>query len=193
MNTEDAKPLSSEESLAIISQMINTAKGNVQSQSFYFLLWGYIVMTGSLGHFFLGYYELTEAPYMAWLVTIPAVIASFIYGARQQKRARVRTSYDRLAAVLWIGFLVMIATMQVFMSQLALVFVPLTLMMSGHATFLTGYFIKFKPLMYGGVILWVCAVVAFIVPYDMGLIVQAIAVLIGYLIPGHLLRAKPKA
>jgi len=40
----DDKNLKAEESLRIIEQMIQRAKGNLNNSSFYFLLWGWIIL-----------------------------------------------------------------------------------------------------------------------------------------------------
>lgn len=187
---QDEPILSSEESLAIIGKMIAVAKGNVRSYSFHFIMWGYLVMFCSLGQYGLAKFLDYDHPYIVWLLTIPAVVVSFAYGFMKSRQARVKTHYDHLGLVIWVGFVVLLVTMQVFMIQLVEVFVPLVLMLSGYAVFLTGIFIKFKPSMVGGVVLWAFGVVAFMVSYEHSLLLQALAMVFGYLIPGHMLRIK---
>ena len=55
-------------------------------------------------------------------------------------------------------------------------------------TFVTGKLIKFKPLIIGGSINFVLAIVCSRLPFDYQLLLGAAAILISYIIPGHLLR-----
>jgi uncharacterized membrane protein len=57
-------------------------------------------------------------------------------------------------------------------------------------TLVTGNLIRFKPLIIGGLINFVLAVVSIRFGYDNQLLVGALAILISYIIPGHLLRAR---
>lgn len=43
--------LSNKESLKLITEMINTAKGNIQNSYIFFLIWGWLVMLASLLHY----------------------------------------------------------------------------------------------------------------------------------------------
>ncbi len=47
------KVLKPEESLQIIEKMINRTKENIHENSFYFLLWGWIVLLVNLGQIIL--------------------------------------------------------------------------------------------------------------------------------------------
>ena len=71
--------------------------------------------------------------------------------------------------------------------------IPAILMITGMATFTTGMTLKFKPLVAGGIIFWVLTVVCFFVsPLDQ-LLVEAVGILLGYIIPGILLQKAAKA
>ncbi len=52
MNTTDTIN-STEESLAIIRQMIRQTRGNMKSGGFYFILWGWVALIGNLAHYAL--------------------------------------------------------------------------------------------------------------------------------------------
>ena len=67
---------------------------------------------------------------------------------------------------------------------------PLLMIAMGWATYLTGIGIKFRPMVLGGISFWLLAIVAFLVdPYTQSL-VTAISVILGYLVPGTILRKK---
>ena len=62
----------------------------------------------------------------------------------------------------------------------------------GFWLFISGGALEFRPLKIGGAINWVLATFAFFVGFEQQLIVLAIAVLLGYIIPGHILNNKFK-
>ena len=65
--------LTAKESLDLITAMIHEAKGQVQRNNFFFLLWGWVVVLANLGMYAL-YQIAYSRPYVVWLITIPAWI-----------------------------------------------------------------------------------------------------------------------
>ncbi|MFN8691848.1 MAG: hypothetical protein ACK5XL_17800, partial [Cyclobacteriaceae bacterium] len=65
MNTENDK-LSPQQSLELIQSMINQAKGNVRDNSFYYLLWGWVLVATHLGSYALHIIEF-DYPHIVWL------------------------------------------------------------------------------------------------------------------------------
>ncbi|HSH52216.1 MAG TPA: hypothetical protein VK982_10895, partial [Bacteroidales bacterium] len=101
----EEKNLKAEESLRIIEQMIQKTKGNLHDSSFYFLLWGWIILIANIGHIVLNYLAY-DKPYLVWLLIIPGVIASAVYGAQHGRKAKAETHLDRLNFLIWMAFLV---------------------------------------------------------------------------------------
>jgi hypothetical protein len=60
----------------------------------------------------------------------------------------------------------------------------------GIFLYICGSAIEFNPLRIGGVLNWIAAIIAFNVTFDIQLLVLASAVLVGYIIPGYLLKRK---
>lgn len=185
MNTTDK--MSGEESLEIITRMINVAKGNLKGSSFHFLLWGWVSVLGNLGHFYLMQYTEYPHPYAIWLITIPAWAVSMIYGYRQSRKATVHTYADRSILWVWTAF-AFSAIVLIFSGQLGSLIPPLILVLAGMSTFITGLLLRYKPLIYGGSTFWIFAAIAFQVSPAYALLVSAIAITVGYLIPGYILK-----
>ncbi len=82
MNTNQEQ-LTEQESLEMIARMIRQAKGNVSQGSFHLLLWGWLILFASLGHFILLQFTAIPGPYRIWLIVIPGIIASFYYGFKK--------------------------------------------------------------------------------------------------------------
>lgn len=187
------KELSKEESLTLITSMIGQAKRNVaKGGSFYFLLWGWVIMLANLGHYTIEKYDLYEHPYIVWILIIPAMIASMVYGAKKERTAGVVSHYDRVYSTIWISIFVGIMTILIFMGKLSFNHNAVILLFSALGTYLSGSLLRFKPLMIGGVSLWVASIVAFNVSIIDQYLVAAVGLLVGYLIPGYLLKKAEK-
>ena len=69
---------------------------------------------------------------------------------------------------------------------------PVIIVMTAMPTFITGVILKFKPLMFGGVVFWVAGAVMFFVAKDDQLLLGALVIVLGYLVPGYMLRKSEK-
>jgi hypothetical protein len=188
MNSK-SEEMTAQQSLAIITEMINNAKGNVQQDSFYFLLWGWTIMLANIGMFVLTSLNVAH-PYAIWAITIPAWIISLYKGFKDGKKQRVSSHLDSISGYLWVVFGVCIFTIVAFGYKLNFQLNPLILIISSIPTFLSGVIIRFKPLMYGGVAFWIGGIIGFLVPKEYQPLIGAFAILIGYLIPGYLLKTR---
>ena len=64
------------------------------------------------------------------------------------------------------------------------------LLLAGYPTFLSGFIIKFKPLIFGGICFWVVALLVHFAGPCLAPLGTPVAMLIGYLIPGYMLKNK---
>ena len=188
MKTENEN-LSANQSLDIITQMINQAQGNVRDSSFHFLLWGWVVALANLGMFTLIQVEY-ERPYIVWLITIPAWLASMYYGYKHGQEKRIVTHIDKVSKWIWISYGICVFTLVFFGSVIRWNVNPIILLMTVVPTFISGIVIRFRPLVLGGISIWFFAIVCFLVDLQYQYLVGALAVVAGYLIPGYLLRYK---
>lgn len=190
MDTNE-KELHPEKSIQIIESMIQRTKSNLHDSSFYFLLWGWIILLANVGQIILSYIEY-DKPYFIWLLIIPGIIASAIYGSRHGKKAKASTHLDRINFMIWMAFLVCYFTVIIFMKNLDYQIAPLIFLLAGNATFLTGIVIKFKPLIWGGMVFLVGVFSYFLLPGEYFQFISPIVIILGYLIPGYLLKAQNK-
>ena len=181
--------LSHAESLQLITEMIAKAKRNIAKRgSFYFLLWGWVVMIGNLGHYVIAKYDLFPAPYVIWILTIPAAIISVWYSIKQKNLATSTSQIDKVYGHLWMAVFVAIVTLLVFMSELGFKHNAVILLFAGVGTFVSGRVLRFDPLVFGGIALWIGSVIAFKVSILDSYLVGGIGIILGYLIPGYMLR-----
>ena len=188
MDKEILKP---EDSLKIIEQMIQRTKGNLHDSSFYFLLWGWIILTINVGQIILDLINY-DKPYFIWFLIIPGIIATWIYGIRNGKKTKATSHLDNINFMIWMAFLACYFTVIIFMKDFNYNVAPLIFILAGNATFLTGIVIKFKPLIWGGFVFLAGVFAYFLLPIEYFKFISPIAIIFGYLIPGYLLKSQNK-
>lgn len=182
--------LSPTESLKIINEMIAKAKNNFEkSGSFYFLLWGWVVMAANLGHYFLERFTTYEYPFVVWLIALPAIALTISHSMRQRNNAGSQTHLSGLYGQVWMAVGVCLILSLVFMSKINFNHTAIIMMLAGLGTYLSGRMLKFRPLLFGALALWLSSLICFNLPMVDQYLVAAIGILAGYLIPGYLLKS----
>lgn len=182
------KELSSQDSLALITDMIRKAKREVAGDgSFQILLWGWTISICNLGHYALMKAGVVNS-YLIWLLVIPTTIVSMVYGIRKGKKARVKTHLDIVISQLWIAVFVGIIIVLGFMNILEFNQNPVILILAALGMFVTGTLIRVNLVKLGGVILGLGAIIAFTLPVMDQYLVAGIAIILGYLVPGYYLK-----
>jgi hypothetical protein len=184
------KMMTGEESLRIITEMITKTKVNIRQGSFHLLFWGWLIFACSLSEYLLMKLTGFTHPYYVWLFVIPGAFVSMIYGFVTGRKAKFHTYADMLYMWTWIGFLIAGIVLFIVHSKSLETIAPYIMLLAGFPTFVSGFIIKFRPLVIGGICFWVIALVIsfagpFIAPLGM-----PVAVFTGYLIPGYMLRNK---
>src|SRR5215218_2844387 len=103
MNSENEN-LSPQQSLDMITLMITQAKGNMQKNSFFFLLWGWTIAIANLGVYALIKFTDYPNPFLFWAVVIPSSVISGVYGSRLEKNSGAVTHLDIITKWIWMGF-----------------------------------------------------------------------------------------
>jgi hypothetical protein len=178
--------------LELIGEMIQSARQDIQDNGFFYLLWGWLVFAASLIQFVL--FDIVHYPkhYIVWIILTPlGGIVSAVYGYRESRRPRVRTYTDAFIGYLWGGFYAMLLMVLFFMPKIGYhTSYILIMMLYGFGTFVSGGALRFRPLIIGGVASWILAVISFYVSFSTVLLLTALSILISYIIPGHMLRAR---
>jgi len=189
MESEE-KTMTGEESLKVITEMINKTKVNIRQGSFHLLFWGWLIFGCSLLEYFLYKFTDIQNPWYVWLLTIPGVFVSLIYGYANGKKSRIFTYADKLYMWIWIGFLVAAIVLFVVLSSSIASVAPFILLLAGYSTFMSGVTIKFRPLIAGGISFWILTIISRFLGPDIAPLIVPVAMLTGYLIPGYLLKRK---
>ena len=186
----DEKMMTGEESLKIITEMINRTKVNIRQGSFHLLFWGWLITVCSLSEWLITNLTHYAHPYYVWILVIPGAFVSMIYGAVTGRKAKVHTYADMLYMWTWIGFLFAAIVLFIVQSDRMENITPYILLLAGFPTFLSGFIVKFKPLIAGGICFWVVAILVHFAGPSLTLLGTPVAMLTGYLVPGYMLRNK---
>jgi hypothetical protein len=132
---------------------------------------------------------------MVWPVLMGlGAIASGIFYFRIKKQRSSKTHIGQVMSYLWGGWLVSFLILIVFanLNEDYAAILPLTLVMYGLGIFVSGGVIDFRPLIFGGILSWIAAVVSFFQPHTVQLLIMSGVVILSYIIPGHMLRRLSK-
>lgn len=183
-------PLSPEDSLRVISKTIENAKRRVQENGFYLLLWGTLVVIAGLLDFYLNW-KGSEMGYKhyAWMIMpVLGIAATIVYEIRRQQREpREGNAFNRLYAMVWLGYGITLPLLIFYTVQAGLSPTPPILAATGFAIFLSGQILNFRPLTLGAVPIWAGALLTMATASLWHSLIMAVVTGIGYLIPGYLL------
>lgn len=178
-------------SLKVIEQTI--ANATLREDGFHYLLWGWLVLGSSLLHFALLNFTNFGYPAIPWPIVMPlGGIMAFFYEKQRVSQARVSTYFDVVMKYLWSGFVINLLILLAFgLMTTPILIQPSVMVLIGLAIFVSGGCLRFKPLIVGVLINWLLAILGFIFP-EWSLLLLGLAVLIGYIIPGYMLRSHYK-
>lgn len=188
--------ITQQESLAIIESMINKAKNQFSENGFVYLLWGWVIFFCSTSQFILQRLNYSKH-YLVWMLTWMALAVQMNYYSRKERKKIVRTYTDDIAAYVWLAFIIMLVLSGTLINsalrpEQAYIGTVVILVLYGMPTFLSGIILKFKPLIAGGIVCWVLAVIAVLLPHDFVILLISAAVVAAWIIPGYLLRSRYK-
>lgn len=186
-----------EESLQIIQKTISNSRRNMREGSFYYILWGWMLILASLSNYaVLRYYIIKEAyaslwwkSLLIWIIYVAiAMLIQYVQNNRSLQREKVFSHLDRYIATLWLTSGVIMALMVFFAFKVDSYPVPFILGITALATFVSGMMVRYTPLIVGGIVFLIAAVIAIYIGGLEQLLVFAGAMILGYLIPGYMLR-----
>lgn len=192
---EDAK-ISPEESMQLIESMINTAKNRFSENGHMYLVWGWTVFLCSLTQFILLHFFEYPKHYIVWFLSLAVFAYMIFYIRNKHKTEKVQTYADSIVGYIWVTFGIVIFLEAFVIGMFTsggyyLYITPIILALYGMPIFLSGIVLRFKPLIWGGVGCWVlCVASLFVTAYDYKFLMIPLSMLIAWIIPGYMLRAR---
>ena len=191
------KTMTPEESLQIIQKSIVHSRENMREGSHFYILWGWALILGALSNYVLIRYLISQQAFegiwwkslLTWLVFVgTAFIIQLVMTSRFQRKKMVKTHLSRYISTLWLSAGIVMALMVFFAIKLDTYPTALIQAITAIPTFVSGNMVRYIPLMVGGAIFLIASVIALHVNGTDQLLVFAGAVLLGYLVPGYILR-----
>ena len=185
---------SPQQSLQLIESMIRKVRTDISENRFYFLLWGWTTFFAILTQFLLKVLLNYQYHYLVWLCVIPAIIITNVRSKKAGGEKHSTYVGDSMKQ-LWIGLGFSFFVLSIIISFSPggwYIAYPFFIVFYGLGTFVSGMFLKFKPLIIGGIFNWILACVCVMLPYDYQLLTAAAAILTSYIIPGHIIQPVKK-
>jgi hypothetical protein len=175
------------ESLAIIQQMIDTAKREQKNDGISWIVWGWLLFMVSIMSYINLQWQFVGR-YFFWnifsLITILLFIIMYF-----KRSTKVKTYTGDLYKILNIGFFIMVCFVIVAMNANVIAVVPgfaMLINLYGFWALIYGAVFNFKPSLAGALVAWVLAYAAlFVHTLDAVMLLHAGGVLSAYIVPGH--------
>jgi len=181
---EELDPL---KSLKLISDIIGKTKENIKDQSFCFMLWGWLIAIASFAFYILHSFTTFRYFFLPFPVLvgigIPIQVAYYV---RSKNLSETYLSYflKRMWIVLAMSFITVVL-ITIINHQQPFIY---AILIGGIGTLTSGLVLKFRPLTIGGILFFICFITCWFVANEYRPLIQGIAVVCGYLIPGYLLK-----
>jgi hypothetical protein len=170
--------------------MIDKTRHSLGDRGYYFLLWGWTAFIGCVGQYIMKVLLHRDDHYLVWLITPVVAVVHIYLLIRDRKKEKVTTYIGQSMSYLWtaIGFSYMTLGF-VFAKQGWQYCFPIYILLYAIGTYVSGMLIGFKPMVFGGAACFLLSAAAAYVNFDNSLLITGIALLVSYIIPGHLLQS----
>ncbi|MDQ2753723.1 MAG: hypothetical protein M3R72_11940 [Bacteroidota bacterium] len=190
---------SEEQSLQLITQMIQKAKNDFVETGISALLWGSIIPFCSLVQFISFYHPFGGAEYV-WILTFLAVIPQVIISVKENKNKKFKGYHESAMGGIWIAFAISMFLLSFYFSFLSSQGIDINklhqdtlyLIIYGIPTFSTGIGRRFKPMIIGGIACWALAIISVFTTYPYNMLLMAAGAILAWFIPGLILQRRYK-
>jgi hypothetical protein len=187
----DNASLSPADSLQLIRSMIEKTRQEISDTSIYFLVWGWGAIIGCIGQFVLKVVYHYPYHYRIWFITFICLAITIGLGIRRKQQQKVKTYVGESMGYLWNGMGISFFTASIIFMEMGWQYCfPFFILFYGLGTFVSGKILQYKPFEYGGLVAFALAIAAAWSPFDYQMLIAALALLVSYIIPGHMLQSK---
>ncbi len=192
MNEMEAK-----ESIELIKDMIRKTKNAAAYSGDIYIIWGMLTLLAVLGTYLLVVLKLYQYIWINWTAFMGGgFIYSVYHGITRERRADLVTFAGRILGYTWFACGVSLVILA-FVAPLAGLYpthmIPaLVAIVIGIGYYITGKVVQWKLLVWLAFLWWVGGSGMMFVKTDSILLIFALLMSLGYLVPGFILRAKYK-
>ena len=188
-------------SLETIQEMLKVSKRKFQSDGILLIVWGWIMTIHYMVSFLLEYsnfatqlkhgikYFITGLVFTGFAFTLYYII---------QQRKKVQTYIGVSLRYVWVNMFVSLVLVNVIQFRVLREMNfelqhPIFMVIIAFATVVTGGILRYQLIVFGGIAFALLALIASRLPLESQLLMESIAWLIAFIIPGHILYAKRKS
>jgi hypothetical protein len=186
----EEKQLTEKESLELIASMIKKVKNSYIDSGVGPLFWGILITFCSL----VTYAEIVfkfDLGFDIWTLSLIALIPQAYFSWRSRKTKNFTSHDETMMNYVWGTFAICIFMTSFYVNKTnATHSIALHMMIFGVPTFITGGIRKFKPMIIGGLICWICSISSYYTGMRNGMLLMALAAISAWLIPGIILRRR---
>lgn len=182
--------MSGEQSMAIIQQIIHDAKFKFSTNGVEFLMWGWLVAIAAIVQYLLIQLDYPRS-WLTWAVFMPMGMIVTIYRTlRRFKKQTYQLTVTNIFLSVILGFSISVLILISMMHKIGpITGMGISLVFYGFMLFVCGNIIRFWPMIAGAIINWIAGfIVVMYLDIPNSLLALAIAAILGYVVPGHLLR-----
>jgi len=186
------------QSIHVIREMIQVSQRKLRNDGILFILWGWIMFVNYLTMFLLRKIVLTFLlnkilNYLVSGITLAGLIFTVYYIYRQRKK--VQTYIGISLRYVWVSvFVCMVLINLIQFNVLNKIYFelqhPIFMVIIAFAIVVTGGILRYKMIIIGGIVYGLLAYISSFVELPAQLLIDAIAWMIAFTVPGHLLYAK---
>ena len=202
--------LTEQESMKIINEMILQARNNIQKGSANSMIYsGYAVAFIAILNVILSKVSPefdSKWTSLVWCLMIPFFFIDYYVKKRVDRSRIVKTHLDSILSTLGTGMLISVAVLMPIFFSLAFIFnndsffiviIPIVMTMIAFSELVTAKVYRFKPFFWGAVVFWSGALLcglSFIAlkRLDIQLLILAVSMILGFVIPGYKLNKSAK-
>lgn len=191
---ETQKKFSEQEALQLIEQTILNTRQRFKDDGFYLIMWGWIVIIGNIVNYIAITQEINYL-FLYWAIVCPiGGIASGIYGSKKRKTESNSPFTANVMKYLWIGSGILAIILWFGAAYMGWEYINTSMFLAfAVPVFITGGIMKFTPAILGGLVLFVFGIISFfIADFSWAYLVASLGWMLGYLVPGYLLKKGSK-
>jgi len=209
----EEKKLTEQESLELIQSMISKAKNSYYETGVGPLLWGSLVSFCALVTFAQLQFHFS-LPFDIWLLTFIAVVPQVIISIKERKNRKAVKHEDSVLSIVWLSFgislfLLVHINIGVYtaLNPILEAYAPynkipgtafdyssystsMFMILYGIPSVITGRITNLKPMLYGGILCWVCSIIGVYTAIKTDVLLIALCAVFAWLIPGIIIRRR---
>lgn len=190
----EKETLSPEDSLSLISDVIQNAQSRFEENGWMFMLWGLLLALASGAQFVLLLLEQYEISYYPYFLTILGwVVMFFYYGKNGRRRSSSSNIINTVINGIWVYLGINAALLGfLFASTLQGNLVPVLFILIGSGILCTGLALKNKWVIGAGIFSCVAGYASFVIDYFYQPLLVSIVYFVVLFIPGFILNRMHK-